>query len=90
RWGSLSARADGERAGMLCDAWPVDRPRNWSSRVNRPETAAELEALRLSVRRGRPYGGAAWSLRTAAAMGLESTTRPRGRPRKTPEKDPAR
>jgi putative transposase len=50
--------------------------------VNRPQTEAELAALRVSVQRGRPFGDHAWLDRVAAELGLESTIRPRGRPRK--------
>ena len=48
-------------------------------RVNGAQTAAELEAIRMSVERSRPFGGEAWVKRTAADMGLESTLRRRGR-----------
>ena len=61
-------------------AWPVDRPRNWVARVNKPETEAELDALRRSISRGQPYGRKAWVARVARRLGLESTMRPRGRP----------
>jgi hypothetical protein len=33
--------------------------------VNRPQREAELDALRRSVQRGRPYGDDAWVKRTA-------------------------
>jgi putative transposase len=62
--------------------WPVDAPADWLRWVNRAETAAELDALRQSTRRGRPFGSPAWQARTAKRLGLESTFRPRGRPRK--------
>lgn len=42
----------------------------------------ELEAVRLSVRRGRPLGAAGWVERTAASLGLEATLRGRGRPQR--------
>lgn len=29
--------------------WPVERPRDWLARVNRPQSASELESLRTSV-----------------------------------------
>ena len=45
-------------------AWPVARPPNWRALVNEPQTEAELEALRASVHRGRPYGSPAWQKRT--------------------------
>jgi putative transposase len=89
RWGSLWRRSDPGAAGgadgqalPALSAWPLGPPADWVRRVNRPESAAELEALRLSVTRGRPYGGAAWRARTVAALGLEHTLRGRGRPRK--------
>ncbi|MGH7137688.1 MAG: transposase [Pirellulales bacterium] len=84
RWSSLALRA-----GRLAvddapelSAWPVARPRNWSAWVNRPQTKAELDALRLSVSRGQPFGDDAWQRRTAERLGLEFTLNPRGRPRK--------
>ena len=65
--------------------WPVPRPRNWVALVNRPETEAELQSLRASVRRGRPYGEEKWQRRTAKRLGLESTFRDRGRPKNKTE-----
>ncbi len=63
--------------------WPVDAPRQWVTRVNQAETPKELEALRTSLRRGRPIGTEAWVQATAERIGLTSTLRSRGRPRKT-------
>jgi putative transposase len=68
-------------AAKLLDEWPVPRPSGWLSRVNRPQSAKELDALRRSVLRGRPYGADDWALRAAAKLGLESSFRPVGRPR---------
>ena len=62
-------------------AWPVERPRDWVARVNRPQTVLELEALRVSVQRGRPFGEESWVRRMAKRFGMEATLRPRGRPR---------
>ena len=64
--------------------WPLPRPRNWTALVNQPQTEAELEAIHTSIRRGRPFGSPQWQKRTAKKLGLESTFRPRGRPRKNP------
>lgn len=83
RWSSLWRRASGsaeERA--ILARWPVPRPRDWIQRVNAAMTAAELDAVRLSVRRSAPYGDREWQTSTARLLGLESTLRPRGRPRK--------
>ena len=49
--------------------------------VYRPQTEAELEAVRQSVR-GQPFGSEAWVMKTASRLGLETTLRPRGWPKK--------
>jgi len=41
--------------GLLSD-WPVERPEDWLGLVNQPQTETELEALRRSVTRSRPFG----------------------------------
>ena len=86
RWSSLWRRTSGDSAAreMLSD-WPVERPANWLEWVNGPQSEAELEALRHSLLRGRPYGDEAWVVKAAAALGLGSTLRLPGRPRKGAE-----
>ena len=83
RWGSLWRRVHGtpEQRALLSD-WPVPRPRQWVEHVNRPQTDAEVNAIRLSVVRGQPLGSPTWVQQAAKVLGLESTLRPRGRPRK--------
>ena len=84
RWCSLACRRDRpDAAEALLDDWPVDPPADWVRRVNRAETEAELAGLREAARRGRPYGGSDWVARTAARLGLASTLRPVGRPKKS-------
>jgi putative transposase len=86
-WSSLAAwrmtrsQAERENKPILAD-WPVDRPRVWLRLVNEPQSEAELEALRRAVRRGRPFGRPTWEKQAASRLGLESTLRSRGRPRK--------
>jgi putative transposase len=81
RWSSLGQQRSPAAAWSL-HPWPVPRPRDWVARVNRPETAAELEAVRRSVLRGQPFGGEAWQEETAQRLGLEYTFRRRGRPKR--------
>lgn len=82
RWSSLWRRCYGsETARKLVDRWPVPMPQSYLRWVNQPEHSDELEAIRQAVRRGAPYGDAEWVQRTARAFGIESTIRPRGRPR---------
>ena len=85
RWGSLYRwrQAAAEDKPRLA-AWPVPRKGNWIDYVNAPQTEPELAAIRRSVERGSPFGGEAWTERTLRALSLESTIRPRGRPRKPP------
>lgn len=81
-WSSLSARLSPADVGKppLTD-WPVPVPDNWSAFVNEALTETELQAVRRSAQRGCPYGTATWQERVAGQLGLESTLRPRGRPR---------
>ena len=65
---------------------PVSRPGNWRRQLNQVEPATQLEGLRRAVNRGTPWGTERWARQTAQRLGLESTLRPRGRPRKLPEK----
>lgn len=82
RWSSLWRRVHGTaEQRQLLSPWPLPRPRDWAERVNQPQTEAELEAIRQSLTRGQPYGNETWVSRTALQLGLESTLRPRGRPR---------
>ena len=57
------------------------RDGRWLERVNEPLSAGDIQRLRHSVSRGRPYGGEAWTGETAIRLGLESCLRPQGRPR---------
>jgi putative transposase len=92
RWSAGLARGegagDGERAGdgepppVPLAPWPVDRPKDWLACVNEPLPAAQLDRLRASARRGRPFGDDAWTRRIAARLGLGHTLRGPGRPRK--------
>ena len=88
-WSSAPLWSPEARRPSYLVAGPVARPEDCLAWINTALTAAELEAVRRSVNRGAPYGSPAWMQRTAARLGLQSTLRPRGRPRKRPvgEKD---
>jgi len=83
RWGSAWARRQpaGERRWL---AIPEDLalPRQWQAWVNKPQTDAEVAAIRKCIRRGGPYGNDMWTKNSVARLALERTQRPRGRPRK--------
>ena len=82
QWSSLWRRSQRiPRLAAWLSTWPVERPRDWILQVNKAETAEELEELRCSVQRGRPFGRPSWVTRTAKRLDLEGTLRPRGRPK---------
>jgi len=62
--------------------WPLQRPQQWIQWVNESERAGELEDLRCCAQRGKPFGSETWVVRMAKRLGLESTLRPRGRPKR--------
>ncbi|HEV3138238.1 MAG TPA: transposase, partial [Pirellulales bacterium] len=86
RWGSLYRRIAGTSQDQKLLSVPAGKlPRHWLAIVNRAETEAQLAALRDAVRRGQPYGEAAWQAKIARQLGLQHTFRPRGRPFKNPQ-----
>ena len=83
RWGSLWVRHQhDERLSHLLSEWPVDRPGNWVSAVNRPMSPKEQEKMGTCIDRNRPFGSELWQKRTANRLGLTASLRPEGRPRK--------
>jgi putative transposase len=81
-WGSLHRwYKGGVKEKSLLATWPMRRLANWVEEVNAPQTEAELSALRRAVNRGSPFGETFWSEETVRRLGLESTLRPRGRPK---------
>jgi putative transposase len=67
---------------LMIDEVPVELPKEWSKFVNESISEKELEKLRQSVSRQSPYGDSIWQAHVSKTFGLESTIRPRGRPRK--------
>jgi putative transposase len=85
KWESLSARRDNDAAERpILTPWPIERPRDWTARVNRPFGPKEVEAMLRSMRRGQPFGSESWQAEVAARLGLDSLLRPKGRLRQQP------
>ena len=84
RWGSAWARRQNRAEAPLWLAEPSDPalPRQWRAWVNKPQTEAEVAAIRHCIRRGTPYGTDRWMRSSAARLDLGTTLRPRGRPKK--------
>ena len=66
----------------LLSGWPIPRSPHWVDKVAMALSDRELKRLRWSERRGCPFGDDAWTESTARKFDLETTMRPRGRPRK--------
>jgi len=82
-WCSLWRRIRGsDEDRRMMSVWPVDEPSNWVEWVNDVGADAALDEARQCVQRGRPYGTDEWQKTMVERLGLESSMRPRGRPRK--------
>ena len=71
-----------ESMQKILSPWPVRRPANWIELLNTPQKETELAALHCAKDRGRPYGEPQWAAKTAAKLGVESSLKPIGRPKK--------
>ena len=90
RWGSLWRWLQKpEPDPKLLSPWPLPRLPGWVDRVNEPLSQPELDAVRRCAQRGTPLGDEGWVESMARRLNLESTMRPRGRPRvRHPKKQP--
>ena len=75
----LKLPEDGEPFDILSQ-WPMERPKDWIEFINDSERESELEDLRSSAQRGRPFGIEDWMIKIAKRLGLESTPHSGGRP----------
>jgi putative transposase len=81
RWSSIWHREQRTQVSWL-SAGPIALPAGWTRHVNEPQRESELAALRVSVVRGAPFGDTNWRAQTAEVLGLQSSMRPQGRPKK--------
>ena len=85
QWSSAWIRKNGslEQKKMLAD-WPVAMPdhyEEWANTLSEDEEE-KLEKIRHALKRGSPFGESDWVASIAKKLGLKSTLRERGRPRK--------
>lgn len=82
KWSSLKPATRPDPPPWL-DPGPAPRGAGWTAEVNAVATSDEgLDRLRRSVNRGTPFGEGNWTSRTAESLGLQSSMRARGRPKK--------
>jgi len=86
KWGSLHHWSQRTPIGnKLLSPWPIPRRPNWIGWVTTDFSKQELEQLHWSVKRGVPFGDGTWVEHIVRKYDLESTMRPRGRPKKQPD-----
>jgi len=81
RWSSHVGRISAS-GGVLIENLPFVLPGHWTEYVDMPLMDHELDKIRHSVNRQTPYGDSDWQLEKCSELGLESTIKPLGRPRK--------
>ncbi|MDO8945054.1 MAG: transposase [Desulfobacterales bacterium] len=81
-WSSFAVRR-GRQSEVVVSDGPVELPSSWARLVRGPLRPPDLEAIATSLRRGSPFGDASWTAAAVLRLKLESTLRPRGRPRKS-------
>jgi putative transposase len=80
-WSSYAVRQGSDSYFNLSDG-PLNLPKHWNELVHAGIEDDELKQLNNSIKRGAPLGNFDWAINTARAMKLESTLKPRGRPKK--------
>lgn len=85
QWSSAWIRKSGtlEQKKILAD-WPVKMPdyyEKWANTLSEDETE-KLEKIRYALKRGSLFGEYDWIIKISKQLGLESTLRERGRPKK--------
>jgi putative transposase len=81
-WSSFAARR-GRGAAVLLNKGPVELPSDWPRLVRAALDQRDLHGISNSIRRGAPFGDERWTTRACGRLGLQSTLRPRGRPKKS-------
>jgi len=80
-WSSHMETAN-EKSRFLVDKIPIELPSDWTKYVDESLSDKEIGKLRKSVNRQSPYGALEWQIKVSRELGLESTLRSRGRPKK--------
>lgn len=82
KWSSIHRRLFGiDQQKKLLSPWPVDDDGHYLEWANSPQPKEELEIIRMSIVRGRPYGNTDWTHSMSERLGLQSSFRSKGRPK---------
>ena len=82
RWSSLWRRGHGnhKQKGLL-SSWPIEISKDYIPSINILPNEKELEYIRESVNKNRPFGNESWIDKVVKKFGLEMTLRNPGRPK---------
>ena len=83
KWGSVWRRENGTaKQKQLLSEWIVSEPKNYLKYLNEPQNESEEKAIQNSILRSSPFGDLNWTEKIIKKFNLESTIRPKGRPKK--------
>lgn len=83
QWSSAWRRGkENDSSSPLLSMPPVPLPLDWSEQWRVEMPTETLDRIKHCIQRSCPYGDAGWVQKTAVRLDLESTLRPRGRPKK--------
>lgn len=71
------------RENSFLSEWPITEPNNYLDFINNPMTNSELDSIRDSVSKGKPFGIDCWVSEKIDEFDLHATIRSRGRPKKS-------
>lgn len=81
QWSSLWRREKGGKTEKLLSSLPTELPDNYLKSVNEIFTDEQIETIRQSVNKGKPFGTDRWVNELVDRFGLEHTMRGPGRPK---------
>ena len=84
RWSSYAyhvGEMGEEKPFTICKS-PRPLPNNWKEMIHRDVPDLDIETIQNAIKRGCPLGNSRWVQKIAEYFELESTLRPRGRPKK--------
>ena len=80
-WNWSSHRGRTGASDTCVEKVPIELPADWTDYVDQPLTEGELGRLQNSMQRQTPFGSPPWQMKICGELGLESTLKPKGRPK---------
>jgi putative transposase len=83
KWGSAYIAKHGTvKQKKIISSWPVQKPKDYLSLLNNPQSEIEENLIEKSIKRSSPFGGDSWVKRIINKFNLGSTINSVGRPKK--------